>query len=152
VQTVPSNRGNPPAEPKTPDGPIIQESDGKKAPVRTYEDLLENRHDEDLFDYYATAQLTRVTLPHSAHLGPIRATSTSPPAAGKSASPESFPASILLLTASICWSAAFSILIRTSCRKVNSRAKWRYGALPASWNTKLPAFRWKSMSRLRAFR
>jgi dipeptidyl aminopeptidase/acylaminoacyl peptidase len=73
VQTVPSNRGNPPAEPKTPDGPIIQESDGKKAPVRTYEDLLKNRHDEDLFDYYATAQLTRVTLPHSAHLGPIRA-------------------------------------------------------------------------------
>jgi len=73
VQTVPSGRGNPPAEPKTPDGPVIQESDGKRAPVRTYEDLLENRHDEDLFDYYATAQLTRVTLPHSAHLGPIRA-------------------------------------------------------------------------------
>src|SRR5690349_3750863 len=73
VQTVPSGRGAPPAEPKTPDGPVIQESDGKRAPVRTYEDLLENRHDEDLFDYYATAQLTRVTLPHSAHLGPIRA-------------------------------------------------------------------------------
>jgi dipeptidyl aminopeptidase/acylaminoacyl peptidase len=73
VQVVPSGRGNPPAEPKTPDGPIIQESDGKKAPVRTYEDLLENRHDEDLFDYYATSQLTRVNLPHGSHLGPIRA-------------------------------------------------------------------------------
>jgi dipeptidyl aminopeptidase/acylaminoacyl peptidase len=73
VQTVPGSRGNPPAEPKTPDGPIIQESDGKKAPVRTYEDLLENRHDEDLFDYYAAAQLTRVNLPHAGHLGPIRA-------------------------------------------------------------------------------
>ena len=73
VQTVPGSRGNPPAEPKTPDGPIIQESDGKKAPVRTYEDLLENRHDEDLFDYYATAQLTRVGLPHVGHLGPVRA-------------------------------------------------------------------------------
>jgi len=73
VQTLPGSRGNPPAEPKTPDGPIIQESDGKKAPVRTYEDLLENRHDEDLFDYYATSQLTRVNLPHVGHLGPIRA-------------------------------------------------------------------------------
>jgi dipeptidyl aminopeptidase/acylaminoacyl peptidase len=73
VQTVPATRGNPPAEPKTPDGPIIQESDGKKAPVRTYEDLLENAHDEDLFDYYASAQLTRVSFPHVGHLGPIRA-------------------------------------------------------------------------------
>jgi dipeptidyl aminopeptidase/acylaminoacyl peptidase len=73
VQTVPSSRGNPPAEPKTPDGPIIQESDGKKAPVRTYEDLLEDRHDEDLFDYYAASQLTRVSFPHTGHLGPVRA-------------------------------------------------------------------------------
>jgi dipeptidyl aminopeptidase/acylaminoacyl peptidase len=60
VETVPATRGNPPAEPKTPDGPIIQESDGKRAPVRTYEDLLENPHDEALFDYYATAQLALV--------------------------------------------------------------------------------------------
>jgi dipeptidyl aminopeptidase/acylaminoacyl peptidase len=60
IQTVPATRGNPPAEPKTPDGPIIQESDGKRAPVRTYEDLLENPHDEDLFDYYATSQLALV--------------------------------------------------------------------------------------------
>jgi dipeptidyl aminopeptidase/acylaminoacyl peptidase len=73
VQTVPAGRGNPPAESKTPDGPIIQESDGKKAPVRTYEDLLENPHDENLFDYYATAQLMRVSVPHTSHLGPIRA-------------------------------------------------------------------------------
>src|SRR5262249_37508365 len=56
VQTVPVGRGNPPAEAKVPDGPILQESDGKKAPVRTYEDLLQNAHDEDLFDYYATVQ------------------------------------------------------------------------------------------------
>ncbi|HWG39914.1 MAG TPA: prolyl oligopeptidase family serine peptidase [Candidatus Acidoferrales bacterium] len=73
VQTVPAGRSNPPAEPKTPDGPIIQESDGKKAPVRTYEDLLENPHDEDLFDYYAVSQLTRVSFPHTGHLGPVRA-------------------------------------------------------------------------------
>ncbi|HSK45984.1 MAG TPA: S9 family peptidase, partial [Candidatus Binatia bacterium] len=32
VQTVPATRGNPPAAPKSPDGPIIQESDGKRGP------------------------------------------------------------------------------------------------------------------------
>jgi dipeptidyl aminopeptidase/acylaminoacyl peptidase len=60
VQTVPATRGNPPAAPKSPDGPIIQESDGKSGPVRTFEDLLQNSHDEDLFDYYATSQLALV--------------------------------------------------------------------------------------------
>src|SRR5215467_7438750 len=60
VQTVPANRGNPPTDPKSPEGPVIQESDGKRAPVRTYEDLLQNAHDEDLFDYYAAAQLALV--------------------------------------------------------------------------------------------
>ena len=60
VQTVPATRGNPPIVPRIPDGPIIQESDGKRAPVATFEDLLQNQHDEDLFDYYATAQLTLI--------------------------------------------------------------------------------------------
>ncbi len=57
VEAVPEKRGAPPAEAKVPDGPIIQESDGKGAPAATYEDLLESPHDEDLFDFYATAQL-----------------------------------------------------------------------------------------------
>src|SRR5215471_3888049 len=60
VEAVPANRGNPPSDTRVPDGPIIQESDGKKAPAATYEDLLQSVHDEDLFDYYATAQLTLV--------------------------------------------------------------------------------------------
>src|SRR6476469_6771303 len=60
VQTVPATRGNPPTAPKSPDGPIIQESDGKRGPVRTFEDLLQNSHDEALFDYYATTQLALV--------------------------------------------------------------------------------------------
>ncbi|MCU1219266.1 MAG: glutamyl peptidase, partial [Candidatus Angelobacter sp.] len=60
VQTIPATRGNPPLTPKSPDGPVIQESDGKRGPVRTFEDLLQNVHDEDLFDYYATTQLALV--------------------------------------------------------------------------------------------
>lgn len=82
VQTVPAGRGQPPAEAKVPDGPIIQESDGKKAPVRTYEDLLENPHDEALFDYYATTQLVVVHL-HAGKLGPIHASLTTDSHVGK---------------------------------------------------------------------
>jgi dipeptidyl aminopeptidase/acylaminoacyl peptidase len=62
VQTVPAQRGAPPAESAVPAGPHVQESSGRTGPVRTYEDMLANAHDEDLFDYYATAQLTRVDI------------------------------------------------------------------------------------------
>ncbi|PYP87657.1 MAG: prolyl oligopeptidase [Candidatus Angelobacter sp. Gp1-AA117] len=60
VKSVPQGRGNPPAEAQAPDGPIIQESDGKKSPAATYEDLLQSSHDEDLFDYYSASQLLLV--------------------------------------------------------------------------------------------
>jgi dipeptidyl aminopeptidase/acylaminoacyl peptidase len=59
-QTVPARRGAPPAESRVPVGPTVQESHGKTGPVRTYEDLLKDAHDEDLFDYYATSQLVVV--------------------------------------------------------------------------------------------
>ncbi len=62
IPCVPEGRGAPPPEPATPSGPIIQESDGRAAPGRTYEDLLTDAHDEALFDYYFTARLTRVGL------------------------------------------------------------------------------------------
>ncbi len=45
-----------------PTGPIIQENLGKKAPSRTYQDLLKNKHDEDLFDYFASSKLVKVDL------------------------------------------------------------------------------------------
>src|SRR5579864_9305209 len=38
----------------------VQESLGKAGPVPTYEDMLKSPHDEDLFEYYATAQLAKV--------------------------------------------------------------------------------------------
>ena len=51
--------GDPPAEPSVPWGPTVQETDGKKGQSSTYEarDTLKNKHDEALFDYYATSQL-----------------------------------------------------------------------------------------------
>jgi dipeptidyl aminopeptidase/acylaminoacyl peptidase len=69
VHAVPEKRGAPPAETRVPDGPIIQESDGKGAPAATYEDLLESPHDEDLFDFYATAQLVLVKDGRAAAIG-----------------------------------------------------------------------------------
>ena len=46
--------------PPIPPGPVVQESSGPSGPVRTFQDLLQNPHDEALFDYYATAQLALV--------------------------------------------------------------------------------------------
>jgi dipeptidyl aminopeptidase/acylaminoacyl peptidase len=60
VQLVPPHRGAPPAESRVPTGPTIQESAGKPGPVRTYEDLLQTAHDEDLFEYYVRSQLALV--------------------------------------------------------------------------------------------
>lgn len=57
---VPSDRGPQPQAPRVPKGPNTQETTGKVAPVRTYQDLLETPHDEVLFDYYATAQLALI--------------------------------------------------------------------------------------------
>jgi dipeptidyl aminopeptidase/acylaminoacyl peptidase len=57
VRLIPAGRGSPPALPPIPKGPDAQESLGGGGPAPTYEDLLASRHDEDLFDYYATAQL-----------------------------------------------------------------------------------------------
>jgi len=57
VATVPADRGAPPAEPAVPVGPVVQESSGVTSPVRTYQDLLEDEHDEALFDHYATSQI-----------------------------------------------------------------------------------------------
>ena len=60
---VPDNvAANAPAAPRVPSGPIVQESSGNSAPARTYQDLLTDKHDEDLFDYYFTTQLALVDI------------------------------------------------------------------------------------------
>lgn len=58
VQTVPQNRGDEPQPGTVPLGPRIQESIGNKSPTRTYQDLLQNPYDEDLFEHYARNQLS----------------------------------------------------------------------------------------------
>jgi dipeptidyl aminopeptidase/acylaminoacyl peptidase len=62
VARVVSGRGDAPRVSEVPAGPIIQESLGRTAPARTYQDLLQSAGDEALFEHYFTAQLSRVPL------------------------------------------------------------------------------------------
>jgi dipeptidyl aminopeptidase/acylaminoacyl peptidase len=51
-----------PQKKRVPSTPIIEENLGKKAPSRTYQDLLKSPYDEELFDYYCTSQLYSVSI------------------------------------------------------------------------------------------
>jgi len=59
-EIVPPGRGAAPAEPTVPAGPNVHENYGKAAPAPTYEDLLKTAHDDALFEYYFTSQLTAI--------------------------------------------------------------------------------------------
>jgi len=61
-KSILSDRGQEPQESLIPEGPVIQETSGVKAPVRTYQDLLQNSFDESLFEYYTQAQLFTINL------------------------------------------------------------------------------------------
>jgi len=62
VKLVPEGLASAPPETTISFGPSIQETDGRKGQSSTYEnrDTLGSKHDEDLFDYYAAAQLALV--------------------------------------------------------------------------------------------
>jgi dipeptidyl aminopeptidase/acylaminoacyl peptidase len=62
IRAVPAGRGAPPAAPAVPQGPDVEETSGKTAPVATFQDLLKSDRDEELFAYYATAQLVKVDV------------------------------------------------------------------------------------------
>jgi len=57
-----SARGSPPSTPDVPTGPNVQQHDGGAAPIRTYQDLLRNPHDEALFEYYFESQIATIEL------------------------------------------------------------------------------------------
>lgn len=67
---VPDGRGAPPEEPTTPTGPVVQESEGRRAPVRTYQDLLKSPFDAALYEHYATAHLA-IVQPATGEARPI---------------------------------------------------------------------------------
>ena len=57
-----SARGAPPADPDVPAEPNIQQHAGGAAPIRTYQDLLQDAHDEALFEYYFTSQVAKIDI------------------------------------------------------------------------------------------
>lgn len=57
-----SGRGTAPTPQAVAPGPVIQQSSGVEAPVRTYQDLLSNRYEEELFDYYTQTQLYQYNI------------------------------------------------------------------------------------------
>nr|MCU0367768.1 prolyl oligopeptidase family serine peptidase [Cyclobacteriaceae bacterium] len=59
---VPQNSKPLPEKTRVPAGPVVEENLGKKAPSRTYQDLLKNPYDEAAFDYYAKSDLILQTL------------------------------------------------------------------------------------------
>ena len=62
VYTILENRGNPPQKSEVPIGPNIQETEGRFAKVRTYQDLLQTLHDAELFKFYATSQIYEIDI------------------------------------------------------------------------------------------
>ncbi|TVU47312.1 hypothetical protein EJB05_06907, partial [Eragrostis curvula] len=63
VCTIPVTRGALPQKPSVPSGPKIQSNETKNVvQVRTFQDLLKDEYDADLFDYYTTSQLMLASL------------------------------------------------------------------------------------------
>ena len=62
IKAIVENRGDVPKLNTVPKGPILQENLGKISPARTYQDLLSSPYDEDLFDYYMSAQVLYVSI------------------------------------------------------------------------------------------
>lgn len=61
MAAVPEQRGGVPVRNEVPAGPVVQENLGKEVAAPTYQDLLKNKYDEDLFEYYFTSQLVKIT-------------------------------------------------------------------------------------------
>ncbi len=62
ARLLPEGRGEPPVAPSVPAGPVIQETSGRRAPARTYQDLLESPHDEALLSHYLQARVALIAL------------------------------------------------------------------------------------------
>ncbi|MBO9731691.1 MAG: prolyl oligopeptidase family serine peptidase [Chitinophaga sp.] len=52
AMAVPAGLGKAPEKPLAPEGPTVQQTSGKAAPAATFQDMLKNPFDEQLFDYY----------------------------------------------------------------------------------------------------
>lgn len=61
-RTIPRARGAAPSGHIAPTGPTIQQSLGRTAANRTYQDLLRNSADESMFEHYLTSQIAILSI------------------------------------------------------------------------------------------
>ena len=57
LKIISKKSGDEPVKPVVPESPVIEETYGKESITRTYQNLLKDKHDEALFDYYFTSQI-----------------------------------------------------------------------------------------------
>ena len=58
---LPQGRGDPPPKPPAPIGPVVSSNlEGAVTQARTYQDLLKNAYDEELFEHYGTSEIAIV--------------------------------------------------------------------------------------------
>ena len=69
---VPAARGAEPARNPVPSGPVVRRTRDEATRTRTYPNLLEDAHDEDLFEFYTTAQLAELGDGGVREMGPPR--------------------------------------------------------------------------------
>jgi dipeptidyl aminopeptidase/acylaminoacyl peptidase len=62
VRLIPAGRAPAPVAPAAPGGPLVEETSGRAATNRTYQDLLESSLDDALFTHYFTSELVIVDL------------------------------------------------------------------------------------------
>ncbi|OGU25109.1 MAG: prolyl oligopeptidase [Ignavibacteria bacterium GWA2_54_16] len=60
VKLLPQGDRRAPEVPRVPTGPIIEQSSGKVSRAATYQDLLKNQYEEQLFEFHATSQIALV--------------------------------------------------------------------------------------------
>ncbi|GMH40490.1 hypothetical protein BSKO_08394 [Bryopsis sp. KO-2023] len=69
VFSVPMDHGAPPQRPIAPVGPTVQDnSNGKKAQSQTFQDLLKDAFDEDMFEYISTSEFLVLDINSGAEL------------------------------------------------------------------------------------
>ena len=60
---IPEGVGPAPVKPPSAIGPKVQDNtSGRKAQARTYQDLLKDAYDEDTFEYYTNTELVAVQV------------------------------------------------------------------------------------------
>ncbi|MBN1327441.1 MAG: hypothetical protein JW996_05790, partial [Candidatus Cloacimonetes bacterium] len=62
LNTIKQDRGTQPQRSPVPESPVMEETSGKFSTNRTYQDLLKNKHDELLFEYFFTGQIAVLDL------------------------------------------------------------------------------------------